>query len=467
MVAPFSAVLSPAVDLLTFAIAAISVFYVYKQQPSQYPYVKGLLIGVHVFFEGVIVLELLRNFYVDPTLPETQSFMQFYTIGATSFILWDVVLLTAISMSVNFRPGGVKIFGRIRAMFGRWPHGSIFSAFVVYIAVMELYLVTAAPYSVLQLTDVAGAVRISTQFNQLFLLLTVIVLLFFLSYPSVLLVSATRKAKDPDVRRALIILPAAWAGIGLELLIFNGYLITVGVDAVPFGYVIAAVAFATTAAIFRRASLLSSFFEPLPQVVPPTSPFSNRFATTGVSFEGAKSLLEVDPSTNYEDAVKEFAVEQISKGALVFAFTSRGSPVFNALVDLAGVRFYVLTTKVSYPKPSDFPNEVLVPQNDQAVLLDLLDKTATSTAGNKASVIFDSVTDQIQYGGFEGTYKFIKQSNEILSSPQASSLFLLTSGAHEERVLSLVRSLFPNHLTYDTRGLKLTRGGRQAEKAPT
>ena len=466
MAAPLSAALSPSVDLLTFAIAAISVYYVYKQQPSQYPYVKGLLIGVHLFFEGVIVFEFLRNFYVDPNLPATQLFMDVYTVAATSFILWDVILLTAIAMSVNFRPGGVGIWGRIKTMFGRWPHGSIFAAFIVYVAVMEIYLVTAAPYSILQLTDVAGAIRVSTQFDSLFLILTVLVLLFFLSYPSALLISATRKAKDPAVRRALIILPTCWTGIGLELLIFNGYLITGGIDAVSFGYVIAAVAFATTAAIFRRASLLSSFFEPLPQFVLPTSPFSNRIATAGVSFEGAKSLLEVDTSSNYEDAVKEFAVEQISKGALVFVFTSRGSPVFNALSDMAGVRFYMMTSKVSYPKPTEVPNEVLVPQNDQAVLLDLLDKTVTSTAGNKASVILDSISDLILYGGFEGTYKFIKQSNEILSSSAVSSLFLLASGAHEEKILNLTRSLFPNHLLYDARGLRLTRGGRGTEKTP-
>ncbi len=458
MAAPYSGVLSPSVDLFTIAIVAISLYYVYKQQPSQYPYVKGLLIGVHFFFEGVVAFEFLRNYFTDPT------FMNVYTIAATSFILIDVILLTAIAMSVNFRPGGVGIPGRVRAMFGRWPHGIIFAAFLTYIAIMELYLVTAAPYQIVQLTDVAGTARTSTQFNGPFLILTVLVLVFFLSYPSALLISATRQSKDADVKRALIILPTAWTGIGVELLVFNGFLITVGIDAVSFGYVIAAIAFATTASTFRRASLLSSFFEPLSQVVPPTSPFSNRIATSGVTFEGAKSLLQVDPSSNYEDAVKEFAIEQISSGGLVFVFTSRGSPVFNALSATAGVRFYLMTTKVSYPKPTDSPNEILVPQNDQAVLLDLIDKTVTSTAGNKASVIFDSISDLIQYGGFESTYKFIKQSNEILSSPQVSALFLLASGAHEEKVLSLTRSLYPNHLTYDSRGLRLTRGGRSAEK---
>ena len=458
MAAPISGSLSPSVDVLTFAITAVSVFYVYKQQPSQYPYVKGLLIGVHLFFEGVIVFEILRNFITTP------DFMDLYTIFATSFILWDVVLLTGIAYSVYFRPGGRGFLGKIKSIFYRWPHGIIFLAFMIYTGYTDVYLVSAMPYSIVSLQSLGGVITTSTAFEPYFLILSVLDLLFFLTYPSALLILATRKVKDKAVRSALIILPISWAGIGAELLIFNGYLITLGLDLTAFGYIIAAFAFAISASIFRRASLLSSFFEPPSQLVPPTSPFSNRITTADVSFEGAKSLLEVDPSSDYDDAVKEFAVEQISKGALVFVFTSRGSPVFNALSNMSAVRFYMMTSKVSYPKPTELPNELLVPQNDQAVLLDLLDKTVSSTAGNKASVIFDSISDLIQYGGFESTYKFIKQSNEILSSPLVSSLFLLASGAHEEKVLSLTRSLFPNHLSYDARGLRLTRGGHTAEK---
>jgi hypothetical protein len=467
MVAPIAAALSPSVDLLTFAIIAVSVYYVYKQQPSQYPYVKSLLIGVHLLSEGVIILEFLRNFVPSPlTDLNWILFMNLYTIFASSFILWDVVLLTGIAYSVYFRPGGLGFLSRVKSIFFRWPHGFMLLGFVIFTIYTDGYLIAARPYSTTQLESLGGVITTSTAFQPYFLALSVADLIFFFGYPSSLLILAAGGAKDKDVRSALIILPICWSGIGLDLLIVNGFLISIGLDFVYVGYIVAAVAFAITGSIFRRASLLSSFFEPVSQIVPVTSPFSKRVAAAGVSFEGTRSLLEVDPSSNYEDVVKEFSVEQISHGALVFVFTSRGSPVFHSLSDRVGVRFYIMTSKVSYPKPTDLPNEVLVPQNDQAVLLDLIDKTVASTAESKASVIFDSISDLILYLGFEGCYKFIKQANEILSSPKVSGLFLLTSGAHEDKMLSLIRSLFPNHLLYDARGLKLTRGGRQAEKPP-
>jgi hypothetical protein len=467
MVDPIAAAVSPSIDLLTFVITAVSVYYVYKQQPSQYPYVKGLLIAVHFLFEGVIILEFLRNF-VSPSLtdPNTIFFMDLYTLIASSFILWDVVLLTGIAYSVYFRPGGLGFRGRLKAIFFRRPNGFIFLGFILFTALTDGYLIITTPYSIQHLQTLGGVITTSTAFQPFFLALSVGDLIFFFGYPSSLLILAAGGAKDKAVRNALVILPICWTGIGADLLIVNGFLITLGFDFTYLGYILAAVAFAVTASIFRRASLLSSFFEPVPQVVPVTSPFSKRVATPGVSFEGTRSLLEVDPSSNYEDVVKDFSIEQIPHGALVFVFTSRGSPVFNSLYDRVGVRFYVMTSKVSYPKPTELQNEVLVPQNDQAVLLDLIDKTVVSTAEGKASVIFDSISDLILYLGFEGSYKFIKQANEILSLPKVSGLFLLTSGAHEDKILSLIRSLFPNHLLYDARGLKLTRGGRQAEKPP-
>jgi len=388
--------------------------------------------------------------------------MSLYTNFASSFILWDVVLLTAIAYSIYFRPGGLGFLGRLRSIFFRWPHGYVLLGFILYTFYTDAYLIIASPYSIQLIESLGGVITTSTSFQPYFLVLSVADLIFFFGYPSSLLILAAGGSKDRDVRRALIILPVCWTGIGLDLLIVNGFLISIGFDFIYLGYVLAAAVFAITASVFRRASLLSSFFEPVRRLLPATSPFSGRISR-GVTFDGTESLLEVDSSSDYEEVVRDFAVEQNSHGSLVFVFTSRGSPVYNTLSLLEGVRFYLLTSKVSYPKPTELANEILAPQNDHAVLLDLLDKTVTSTAGSRVSVIFDSISDLILYSGFESCYKFIKQANEILSSPQVSSLFLVTSGAHEEKIINLMRGLYANHVVYDNIGLKLTRGGRAVE----
>ncbi|MDG7022371.1 MAG: lipoate--protein ligase family protein, partial [Nitrososphaerota archaeon] len=49
-------------------------------------------------------------------------------------------------------------------------------------------------------------------------------------------------------------LPFCWFGIGAEVLVFNGFLVTLGYDLIPIGYSIAGILFGVTAAIFRRAS---------------------------------------------------------------------------------------------------------------------------------------------------------------------------------------------------------------------
>jgi len=442
-------VVNLSIDILTFAIAAISLYFVTQQKPSQYPYVKSLLILVHIFFEGVVVLETLRNVITTP------SFTDLYTVGATSFILWDVVLLTIIAYSVYVRPGGRGILGRLKSIFLRWPHGFILATFLVYMGASEAYLGTQHPWSIVSLTTLDGVTLSSTSFNPTFLYDSLLTLVFFLAYPTLLLIRETLQVRDPDVKRALVILPFCWVGIGAELLFFNGYLVAIGFDLIAVGYVIAALAFGIAATIFRRASLISSFFQPIPGISPAVLPAARREGP--VLAAALPALLVVDPAANYEAAVRDFAAEKVSRGGLVYVFTSKGSPIYNSLSALAGARFFILTSQVSYPKTSDKENELLVPQNDPAVLLDLLDKTIASTADTPVSFVIDSISDFILYLGFESSYKFVKQANEILDRPKVSSLYLITTGAHEERVMSLTKSLFRMHLTYDAAGLKVTR----------
>lgn len=444
-------------DAVTFIIVAVSLYFVTKQRPSQFPYVRNLLILVHVFFEGVIVMEVVRN------VVTTEGVIDWYTNIATTFILWDVVLLTAISYAVYLRPGGKGLMGRTRAIFFRWPHGLILACFTVFIAATEIYLLFYHPYSEVRLSTLDDLFLSSqiylpdTAFNATFLNLTFVTLVFFFAYPTVLLIRATLQVKDPDVRRALVVLPFCWGGIGAELFVFNGYLVSLGYDLVAIGYVIAAVVFGVAASIFRRATLLSTFFEPLAATGGVQVPKLDE--RPGAPLPGATPvLMEVDPSTSYERAIKGYAAVGGSKGTLTYVFTSKGSPLYHSLTGVAGVRFYLMTSQVSYPRPSDVANELLVPENDIAVILDLLDKTIASTGESQVLLVFDSVSNYIMYMGFESAYKFVKQANEILSQERVTSVYLVTTGAHDDKQTNLIRSLFRMHMAYDKAGLHVTKG---------
>jgi hypothetical protein len=404
---------------------------------------------------GVIVFEFLRTALL------STDFITTYTIGGTSLILADVVLLTLLAVTVYLVPSGIGTKSIVKLLWEKKAHVALFAAYTAFIAYAGAYLIAEEPFTSKFVPSVTGALVPITVFTPFYLVLLLVILAVFILYPSSLLVAAARKVKDPSVARVLNILPIIWSGIGVDLLFFNGYLLSSNIDATPFGYLIASVAFGISALVFRRASLLTAFFEPVRQTGKFTAefPFTERLGVEATFLQGRSMLLEADPSVPYEQVVADFARQSISNNHTVYVFTAKGSPIYNSLHKTAGVRFYILSAKVSYPKPEDNePSQILIPANDQAVILDLIDKTITAaTAPAQVAIVFDSISDMVLSAGFEATYKFVKQMNETTGNGRTAALFLMTLGAHDEKVVSFVRSLFPTQLVEDPSGLRVTR----------
>ena len=407
----------PAIHLVTLIITGTSAIFVYRQKTTEYPQVRNLLVLVHVFYMGVVSLEFARTFV--PTsggqgIPvTTQVFLTVYTISNTSFVLADVFLLTLVAVAIYYRPGGRRLTDILKEIGAHQMGSTLLILFATYILLSEGYLLATLPFSAQVLPTLVGSYEVATQFNPLYLDMLLGILLVFLVYPSALLVIARRRTGDAQVRRAFTILPIAWVGIGIDLLVFNGFLLNEGIDASSVGYLFAAAAFAATAATFRRATLLSAFFQPGVAPVgipPPSTTFSGRMGLKSKAILEKAFLLEADPSSKFEDAIKDFASELGANQRVVFAFTSGGSPVYSSLSGMVNVRFFTMTRKVSYPKPGDRPDEVFVPAADQSVLLNVLDKAITTNPDLKLGVVFDSVSDLILSSGLEVTYKFLKQA---------------------------------------------------------
>ena len=439
----------------------MSALYVTRQKTTEYLQVRNLLVMVHIFFMGVVSLELLRDFIVG------NLFMTVYTISGTCFVLADVFLLTLVALAIFYRPSGKGFLTIVREIFKHQTQATFFILYTIYIAISGAFLFSPQTFTQQNVPNIVGFLQglsqsdcsplqfgcqMATQYQTFYLEMLLGILLIFLFYPSGLLLIARSRTSDDAVRAAFTVLPIAWVAIGLDLLFFNGYLLNQGIDASAIGYLFAAAAFATTAATFRRATLLSAFFQPtgpvqIPKVTPVTT-FSGRLGLTPEGVLGRSFLLEVNPSVKYEESVKDLALELGTKQHLLYAFTSRGSPVFNSLSGLENVRFFTMTTRVSYPKPGDLETEMLVPANDQSVLLNVLDKAITTNPNLKFGLVFDSITHLILSSGLETTYKFLKQAIEMTSSHSITTVFLFTAGAHTEREESIVRSLFSNQLSY-------------------
>jgi hypothetical protein len=359
-------------------------------------------------------------------------------------------------VAIFYRPNGRKISDILREVGNHQIGTTLLMVYTLYIAIAEGYLLaTSFPvptsFQAQILPTLVGSREVATQFDPLYLDMLLGILLVFIVYPSALLILARGRTADTEVRRAFAVLPIAWIGIGVDLLVFNGYLLNQGIDASAVGYLFAAAAFSATAATFRRATMLSAFFQPgIPAagIAPPATTFSGRLGLGPEATLGRVFLLEVDPSSKFEEPIKDLVSELGSKQRLVFTFTSAGSPVYSALVGIPNVRFFTMTRKVSYPKPGERPDEVLVPSADQSVLLNVLDKAITSNPDLRFGVVFDSVSDLILSSGLEVTYKFLKQANEMLNTHHITAVFLMTTGAHSEREVNVVKSLYSNIVSF-------------------
>ena len=451
-----AALVEPTIDLLTLSLTCVSGYFVYRQNTTLYREVKTLLIYVHIFFSGVLILELLRNF----VSAGNTLFLDVYTVLGTSFILWDVLLLMTVGAAVYLRPEGSGVRDLLRSIMRQRFAGGAYTAIAAFIIASDIYLAVFLPFTPTTVYNIGGLRVISPELRTPFLLVVLIVLLLFLTYPTTLFILARANTKDRQVRRALILLPIVWGGIGIDLVIFNGFLLTaLKVDYVAVGYLFASIAFAVTATIFRRASLLSGFFGPVSvsRTSAPTFPFSRSISINPATLVGRSILFEIDPSYNYEQALANFSIELLSNNALVFVFTSKRSPIYNSLSKTKGVRFYTLTSSVSYPRGTEVPEEILVPQNDQAILLDIIHKTIVTDPEAKMGIIYDNISDLILSSNVESTYKFLKQANEIIDLKRVATVFLFTPSAHDEKTVNLIRTLFTNHVSMTSAGPKLVR----------
>ena len=166
--------------------------------------------------------------------------------------------------------------------------------------------------------------------------------------------------------------------------------------------------------------------------------------TVGLSHDvmaGQKILLEFDPLSSYEKILRSLATEAASNFERVVLFTRMDSPIHSIMADEAGLKMFVLTSKVSYPKVES-ENVVLIPAFDSSLILDSINKTIEAYASNPFTIIFDNISHQIFTLGAERAHSFVRQALELMASSTITGVFLLNYPAHDSKTVSMFENLF-------------------------
>jgi len=189
--------------------------------------------------------------------------------------------------------------------------------------------------------------------------------------------------------------------------------------------------------------------------------FSRRIDMPHPKLLGRKFLLEFDPTSNYETVVRDFAREAMASLEPTIVFTSSTSAIYTSLAEQHPIKFFLMLTAVSTPE-SISENEIVLPAKNTALILDSLNKILETYTEENVFLIFDNISGLIELVGFDKTYKFLLYVVEILPQTKATAIFLLNKSAHEPQVISRIRGLFHNLLTYEQDGLKIVKSSSNA-----
>jgi hypothetical protein len=184
--------------------------------------------------------------------------------------------------------------------------------------------------------------------------------------------------------------------------------------------------------------------------------FSKRVNMTHENLLGCKFLLEFDPTSDYERAVEDFAKESMANVAPIFVFTSNTSPLRRYLAKQPTINFFLTSISTSIPKSSS-ENTVLLPAKSPSLILDALSKVLETYEDINVCFIFNILSELLTTVGREKTFTFLRYALDLLSSKKTTSLFLLNPSAHEAQVVSQLKNLFNNQLTYSKNGLEIVK----------
>ena len=440
----------PLVYGLAFAITLVSGGLLYRQRLSAYQVVRSAVLGIYALITLLMLVDMYRV-----TLG-TLSVIPAYSAVSIALGLLQGLLLLVAAQGIYFGPATTRR-NFLRELAKRRGHLALFVVFVCLIAIVELFPVAFQPPSSGLVTDIAGNHVPAMKVASNLIVLVLGALVFFLVYPTSLLILSATKIDDRRLRRSVVNMGLGWAAVSGLFVLAEVAKWTVAFDFTGLMYVADAAVFFMVIRDFRKSASLAGFVAPKkPAPERESEKAEAELSSLAESVVGRKLLYEVDPEVPYEKTLRGILEELAWAGHAVFVFTPRSGPLHDALSGGTSLKFFLTTSGVSYMKVSEDTSEVLVPQGDTAIFLDVADKTLNSRKGGIVFV-FDNVSELLLLIGLERTYKFLKKFLELLHEQRSTAFFLFIRKAHESREVNLLRGIFPSNFVEDPQGARLVK----------
>jgi hypothetical protein len=190
----------------------------------------------------------------------------------------------------------------------------------------------------------------------------------------------------------------------------------------------------------------------------PASPFSSLANQDHSKIQGNTILLEYEASTNYEELTDRYLDEATANAELPVLFTSKSSKLYRAMKGKEKLKLVSASSLVS--APDELPDgEVQIPDKELGLVTSIASDFLENNRDMAISFTFDSLTELIRGDRWEQIYSGIKQLVELLTVPNATSLFLIGRESFEPRFLGAIRALFSVQMAFDAEGLHLVKLG--------
>jgi len=235
------------------ALGALTVFLL-RQKGSYFRSVQILFVIGFLSIASLAFFDLIKNFLV-----RSEGVVFFTSIGGTSAVLIAAIAVEHAALTL-FKRGREKVPSKTFFREKLNVLSAIYKGYAISVLIISWVF---TPWQTQLVRDFWGEMVYNPVMEGWYLVSLTILLVAFIAYPCTLFYLASRKYREKKVVSALRWLGLCWAGVGVVVMTYHGYLRSLEVETVSIGYLFQLFFFSIIAYFFKRTNILEGFFEKL------------------------------------------------------------------------------------------------------------------------------------------------------------------------------------------------------------
>ena len=242
---------------LIFHIAALItsaalIVFLLRQKGSYFRSVQILFVIGFLSFAGLALFDLIKNFLV-----RSAWVVLYTTIGGVSAAIITAIVVEQAALTL-YREKRERTSSK---SFFREKLNILSAIYKGYATSVLIITWVFAPWQTRLVMDFWGNSIYNPVYEFWYLVSLAIVLVAFVAYPCTLFYLASREYREERVVSSLRWLGLCWAGIGVTLIMYHGYLRSLEIETVSIGYLFHLFFFSIIAYFFKTTNILEGFFE--------------------------------------------------------------------------------------------------------------------------------------------------------------------------------------------------------------